>query len=501
MSNKEYIYFPGSDVYAYPSANSDDGGDVNTEKNLSGITDHLVYKNFVVKNKKKTEPFNIRQSTGLSFTISDGSIVLEGRYVNFSYGSIDLSLDSFNLSLSHDSTLENWINIYLGNVNVDKKIKDKAYTQVSKGCPHLIFRLLKDVTGNMQGDLNERENGVINRVNRGVGLSLKLGSDLENLDTPYVDLGFFILDSTGSTIIRFDRNPDFYAYLDEDFIISADGIDLKTWITNYVDGKVPSDRLNCWSTNNTGTYLQSTLVLDYNDLKITRYLPSSEFNNEGYLKTQIDTHYDNTYSIDNIQKRTHVASDNQNKFPIDNVLAKHIDSNDTGEGGTWVHPDGDNRLPFETDNGHSILLARSDHSHDKAYLMSASTNTSDDPQIIGTPLKVNKNLSAKSGSIDDNFSVGKTLSVTDIQGTNLSINNPSNKLDQNNIGGDTYIEGDLEIGASTSSGIFEHTLRVSKNYIVINGKRLYLAADESELDDSNNIPEGSVWIKINNAKG
>ncbi len=184
MASK-YKYLNGSQVYIYPSANSDDRGDVNSEGNLKTLFGSAV-GNFVIRDSGADgyEPFYVEGSTPATmFYLNQGAAVVDGHYI---------SIETTLLNLAEFVSATGYV------FAADHKT------------PHLVLSLFKDSTGNARGDLLEGTPGDYKRIAKGVGFTL---TDMPEDFADSIDIGVIEFNSTGGSIVDFIPNESSYKYI------------------------------------------------------------------------------------------------------------------------------------------------------------------------------------------------------------------------------------------------------------------------------------------------
>ena len=421
MSAIKWNYLNAKSVYIYPSANADDGGDVNSEYNVSGIVNHLIQKNFVVRKNKDEEPLKVEYTESQSkpaICINPGGAVLDGYYLDLSPLKDQRYVveKAFVALTNPEEYLNKYKVIYQKWYNPDgTKKKFKRGDEPKEELPliHLIVKLLKDVTGNLRGDLLQRNSsGTRTLICKGVAWSFVTDEELSELDIPYLELAKIRVDGYSSAAGNFVFTPDSvinssdkYSYIDINSVFTEeDGKTLDEVINDRLSQTLkdldsishikPEDESNPEGP----LYKDVELSLSDGTVKVNRYVPKEprEYDDEGNVVTILDTNFDKSYSIDEIQKRTHVASSDESTSQ--DTIARAVDSNDNGQGKiSGVGTVG--TIKSFNNNGSSKLLARADHDHDNRYIRSKTGGSEDTPQEIDTPINISKSLSSKDLSV------------------------------------------------------------------------------------------------------
>ena len=144
-----YTYFPGSQVYIYPSVNADDGGDLSTEKNLSRISENFMLQNFVV-NKELYETFPVTHNSfdveytqnGADFNLYSGICLIAGRTIKFTPSPneyVTLYIDTMIAEQSYQPMMYNNLkyNDYINGIRTDAILEE-----MSSKSPHLLLALM-----------------------------------------------------------------------------------------------------------------------------------------------------------------------------------------------------------------------------------------------------------------------------------------------------------------------------------------------------------------------
>lgn len=429
MANKpkKWEFLEGKEVYLYPSSNADDGGDVNSEKNLSEISRKFTSRNFVIKRSKDDEPLKVI-GIGNQINISDGEAVVEGYYISIKSKG-EGSHTTFSVDDSHipESELIKFINDYKTRFRQLYKVtgttpvvdeygnwvyRDDVSKKFREENPlpklHVVLKLLQNTTGNLRGDITERTLDSPNltyRVCKGLALSVCTDEELSELDSLYLDLAWIYPEpfkSTSSYILinHIVNDNSRYTYIDEDSIITEDGLTIREWVQKYVSERLDElDHLTHKITEDDVTWTDSVLYTNNDDSGVVRFDLSQpvRYDENGNPHVTPDTGFDRTYSFDRIQERTHPVSRSRpssissTEDPTISTIAPQVDPRDNGQGtietfqatGDTIH-----KVTRNT-NGVSKLVARGDHTHDGRYIYTKdATADPDQTQTIGTNLKV-----------------------------------------------------------------------------------------------------------------
>lgn len=485
--SKKWNFIKAEDIYIYPSANADDGGDVNSEFNVSDLTSHLTQKNFVVrevkdvvdaftylrninpitytltgtpfyidrftvivngnetsnyiydsdtntiiiqetpnigsivyiKYKGRTNPINVVK-TGTKFGITSGMIVLDGKHITFNGTNIASQIE---INTSYISNLSSFIRsfntiypLWYDTLTGKKKTFPKG-KEPKTPVPllHIVFKLLKNTTGNVRGDLLELNSETLTQVLncKGVAWSILTDQEVAALTVPYLDIATIMIkyntpsSATSVEVSEVINLPNKYSYIDINSIYENE-TPLGTYLDERFDiANKTFDKITYYKTVR-DTVLQEDVQMKVKEItfdnngnafiKAFDAIEPYSYNEDGTVVVTQKTGYDESYSIERIQKRTHVASANntQELSPeeiLDSDLAPTIDNRDLGDGTIeCAFTTGTSTL---TENGHSRLLARADHNHDSRYIRTEdgySDNTK--TQKIGTNLTVSGNINA-----------------------------------------------------------------------------------------------------------
>lgn len=376
-------YYLSEDAYAYPSSNANDGGDDNTEYNLKTITDKFAIKSFVVRRKGQYQNYFILSysSSPVGVKVSGGECSINGYY--FSLGDI-----------------------------VVETTKD-SHTVLSPLTKYnIVVRIYKDGNGNLRGDGTAVIGPNSGKLEcRGVVVSLMTNDEYENTDQDsLLSLGYVMTDKKGNLpedssqyILDLDR----FSFIDSSTILTEDGQKLEDWIKAVLNFRLTHlSQLNYYS-NESDETPQSTL-------KITS-------DNKLIYQTN-DEPPSISFDLVDIDSRTHVA-EKDNYTP-----AKFTDRASTNNSDTW--------------NGESDLLCRSDHNHDRRYILRTCEDTAA-TQIVETNLSVSKELSAAQVSVKNSSGNAVTEFNNDGSATVGSVNISSS--------GDISGVGDLSASGDISA--------------------------------------------------
>lgn len=182
----QYTYLNGSNVYIYPSANAEDGGNINKEVNIAGLVTSVVPKDYIVSYKLRDpnvahESLEVDLAAGLSpteFNLYSGQVVLNGRSVELSFDPDGTNYQTFDLNVLYDGDITSTSTLYL-----------------------LIVPFFA-ASGNILGDSYQNVGGAVSRECKGVALTAVNSLTGLGLDH-YVVVGKFNLVSgsiTGYTV-------------------------------------------------------------------------------------------------------------------------------------------------------------------------------------------------------------------------------------------------------------------------------------------------------------
>lgn len=474
---KKWTFMKANGVYIYPSANADDGGDVNSEVNVSGITQHLIQKNFIIPDKAGAyAPLQvILENSGTKFSVYKGSVILAGYYIDLSSKvsnfvisgqSIDTTFFNAEEFFSEFNSLRDKYDIKDNKVVLKNKFLKSAESIPPLPTLHLVLKLVKNVTGNLRGDLLERlTTGSNILMNRACAWSILTSAELELLDVPYIDIAQFIpakmfAPYTGTLTIQEVINPnDRSSYIDINSIFDEDGNVLSDIIDNRIKEGTQSLPAITYYTydaedaDHTGPRTK-TLQISVEDgiPRVIRYSKVSpvQFDDNGdYIVEKVPETEPGSYSIDAIQHRTHVASytnpttDEQREV---NRIAKLVDNKDNGSG-TYSLPTVDGYAGNVTNNGTSRLLAHADHTHDGRYLLTL-TNSSNITQTVNTNVEFKKNIKANTLDVNSKLTVN-----TDGDISNPVLTTQSSKTTDTTVANDCAVKviGSLNVSGYISA--------------------------------------------------
>lgn len=518
---KKWNFMKANGVYVYPSANADDGGDVNSEVNVSGISQHLIQKNFIIDNgKSKPRPLEVQVDKNSNFNVYHGSCILDGYYINLTSKTDVYVIKSQEISTAYlNNSAEFFIGTEPDGSDGFNSIYDKYYTvengkvvpkiHVKKGASipklpklHLVIKLVKDITGNLRGDLLERKTTGSNiLLCRACAWSILTSKELAKLDVPYIEIAQFIPNKitnpkyTGKITIKEVINPDDRSsYIDIDSIFDENGNTLSQIIENRIkEGMDALPTITHYSydeddTNHTGPRIKDLVITVKNGVpEIIRYHKKNpaEYDENGDYVVEPDNNnnYDSSYSIDDIQQRTHVASYADENHTDINELANIIDALDSGFGGYKL----DNVNGWSSDhtyNGKSRLLAHADHTHDERYLNTGTYSADPDQE--------------KTQTVNTNVDFVKKVTSHEFQNGNLSVNSDGD-IDNGVLKTDRSKNGKNTITPEECAAQVSGSMNVSG---YISATRVYNAVwnDYAELmkkDNENDIlDEGTVICKV-----
>lgn len=449
--------FLAESVYLYPSANATDKGNINSEKNIKESIENLLTKNFLVRRRYTTESRGLviapgKSSESLSYNdiirFNQIYAVINGYYVqlknengsNFQItpfpkeGYTDIKneyLTKYEMYYNADGTLKDGVNI--------KSVNLIYY--------YLVLKLDSDqASNNLKGDSLEYKSNTQYFNNLAVNISVLTLEEINSLKDPYIVLAK-IKPSYNGNIPYIKSSDDIiiddtsYSYLDmsevyTNYTYTPNGsseeitkeITLEEYIDLVLDDKTSHiDTISSYAHDGDVEYKTISVSVETiedpdthtisTNTKVTRYEPDLlngeyQYNEDGSVKViEVDdavgefSHFDDNYSIDDIQKRTHLSSESgkSTETSITNKIAKQISDNagfgtgissDTGNGDTYGHSTVQNHTGSVTqNNGRSPLLARADHTHDNRYLCTHLVVDSDDViQTIKTPVSIQKPL-------------------------------------------------------------------------------------------------------------
>ena len=477
----EWNFLDADATYIYPSQNSSDGGNINSEQNVSNIADSLTYKAFVIRKgvyypingaaqpsdwdtnyknyyikedhpgnsstfyKRNTdstwhsgtvyylqeEPLKVTKGSGNNtINVTIGSAVLEGYQLNFDIieteGTSQYIIKNYPLSDFTICELGNylteykaiWSQLYTDNW-VEKPLPKAVKESIKLPLLHVIVKLLKNATGNVRGDLVERDvttdPPTVSKLCKGVAWAIATDADLENMTVPYLDLATIRLEygsSVDNLLIHDIQNNEYkYTYIDQSSIITEGDQTTEEYIQNYVsealDGLDHITDVTIDSNDAKSRWIKLSVDKD-NGVNVERYTQGSGYDINGDHNMVLDAGYDKTYNIDNIQSRTHPTSSTSSSETLNNQIAPQVDpGRDQGDGsylyGSYVREGVTYNIINQ--NGHSKLLARADHDHNGMYVKNFSyedTNEQAVGPLVVNNLFVNGNISGRR----DDFSGG-----------------------------------------------------------------------------------------------
>lgn len=340
------------DIFIYPSANALDGGQLNTEENISSLADRFYYRSFVIRRQDDTELGMVLSSDGTTLKISKGLGCIEGRYIDLEEQSIDVS-----------------------SADPDGRTIEDGLTYYVMLMPHY------DSTGCIMGDLDRiPAPGEVSQLVC-AGVSVELSTTLE---TRALFLG--TLRKSGSSL-TVTENPTKYTVIDISQV-SMGGTDIYTMILNLINQAL-NDMGSIILKNKTGVQNSPILILQYNNTE--GWIRNTGSGTEVYFKTPTST-----ASITVGPNNSLVYKSGSTTM---NIIQEILDlkNGSGGGGGTPTNlapatPSTTNTADGgKTTNGTSDLAARADHFHQN-YIM--GTRNSSSLQTVNTNLTVNGNITA-----------------------------------------------------------------------------------------------------------
>lgn len=334
-----------SDVYIYPSANALDGGEINTEENISSLADRFFFKNYVIKRENDETPGMSLSSDGTTLIISKGECCINGRYINLKEQSIDTSVADFD-----GHSIQDGVVYYILLV------------------PHY------DLTGCLIGDIRSiPAPGQAEQVFC-AGVSIDLSTTLEQ-NALY--LGTLI--KNGSTL-TVEENPNKNSIIDMSQV-AVGGEDIESLITRLIQ-QAMSNLGSLTLINKTDVTNSPILLLKYNNTE--GWVRNTGSGTQVYFKTPTGVSsilispsglvYDNGITSMNIIQEILDLKNNQGGGSAVN-LAPANGVTSTGDGG-------------RTTNGTATLAARADHFHQNYIIGTRASNL----QTISTNLTVNGDI-------------------------------------------------------------------------------------------------------------
>lgn len=424
--SSSWKFLKATGVYLYPSANADDGGDVNSEHNIAGITDKLIQKNFIVRKNLDSEPLKIEIKDYKFLSILEGEAIINGYRTEFDAKGSEYVVRDAEILASNIEGYSSYFNKFTRIYNqwYENGVK-KTFAKGKEPDPipklYVVIKLLKDTTGNLRGDLlNLESDGTIVNYCRGAAWGVVTENNLASLDAPHIVLGSFIPGegSSEKTLVIKEEDKDFpyndrnrysYLYIDSVYV---DNRTLSQYIVNQIEESSDTqDTLTHYIYDDGDKTKSRQKDLEFttknSEVKVVRYKkksPDAFDENGNYIVEPVNTEddYDKSYSVDEIQRRTHPSSQyiSEGDAEAEGQLARRIDSHDNGKG--TYSAIGTVGTSTVTHNGISRLLARADHSHDVRYLRTSNGETEEtDTTEVNTKyqtvrrLRVNQKLSVK----------------------------------------------------------------------------------------------------------
>lgn len=224
------VYYNSSSAYVYPSANAQDGGEINSEENLRLITKKFSPTNFAVLGASDPLPLKLEKGSEGQLIVYKGACSIDGYYI--SVGQTEMSFTGFN--------------------------------SLAPGRYNVIISVIKDATGHVRGDGVELRPEYRN-VCYGVVLTFISDSELGSYTIPYLMLGTIEIDSSGS-LSTVEENPERFSYILARLIRTSTGEGLETWVQKEINTTL-DEKLSVLDKLQTGT--GGVLDLDDNALNLT----------------------------------------------------------------------------------------------------------------------------------------------------------------------------------------------------------------------------------------
>lgn len=331
-------YYLSESAYAYPSSNANDGGDDNTEYNLKTITDKFAIKSFVVRRESKYQNYFLLgySDDPVGVKITGGECSINGYY--------------FDLD---DIVVE---------TNKDSKTILAPLTKYN-----IVLRIYKDGNDNLRGDGTAVVGPNSGKLEcRGIVAALMTDSEYESTDkNSLLLLGHTVTGPAGYLYTdpgSYIPDPQRFSFIDSETILTQDGQKIEDWVKEILDfGLTHLSQLNYYS-NESDQSPKSTLKLT-NDYKLIY---------QSDRGTMID--------FIEVDARTHVCEkDNY----TDSRFSENF-SSEPSDTATW--------------NGESDLICRSDHNHDRRYILRTCDDNSV-TQTVKTNLDIDKTLGASRISV------------------------------------------------------------------------------------------------------
>lgn len=335
-----------SDVYIYPSANALDGGEINTEENLSALSDKFSFNSFVLKRKNQTSSGLVISANGTNVNITNGECFIDGRYIKLNYdnGSVNLDMSTLN--------------------DFDKSIFDYLNTKF-----YLLLILRKDTSGCVIGDLQYGDNLICD------GIRYVL-SDTLDIGYPYLLLG--TVTATSASTIEVVDNPNKYYIIDISQLGTDDG-SIEDWLISLLNSAL--NNLSTLVLNRDGSVANSpSVILNYNNTQ--GWVRNTSAGTEVYFTDA------NGNSASILITPTGLIYNNASTTNFDIIATLKALSG----GISWATSGGTTNTPHgATYNGTTEVIARADHYHNGYIRNNTSSITT--AQTISTPLTINNNVS------------------------------------------------------------------------------------------------------------
>lgn len=326
-------YYLSEDAYAYPSSNANDGGDDNTEYNLKTITDKFAIKSFVVRR--------------------------QGRYQN--YFLLGYSDDPVGVKITGGECSINGYYFDLNDIVIETNKKDGKTVLTPLTKYNIVLRIYKDGNDNLRGDGTALVGPNIGKLEcRGIVASLMTDDEYNSIDKNFLLLlGHTVTDSQGYLYNSdYVQDSDRFSFIDANTVLTESGRKIEDWVQESLNsGLSHLSQLNYYSEESDESPKSTLKIIE----------------DGGLVYQTTDGQEISSFNVVDINNRTNVSEKD-----------KYTESKFT-ESLSGSPEDSDNW------NGESDLICRSDHNHDRRYILRTSDNN-EVTQVVETNLKVVKDL-------------------------------------------------------------------------------------------------------------
>ena len=363
-----------SQIFAYPSADAADGGQLNTEENMAALSDKFAFKSFVVKRYGEVVPGLELSATGTSLNITQGECFIEGRYIDLNYQAETVSgVYSIDLSTLKDDS--------------NKTIFDYLNTTY-----YIMLALNIGLDGCMAGDMLYNNVLICNGVRYVI-------TDDENFATSHLLLG--TVKATDSSTLQVVNNPYKRCIIDIEQIGSSNGT-VQDWILQEVGNALSNlhELTLTYDTTDPSPSNKTPRVVLTHVGSTTAWVSNTNNGVEIYYQDDnLGTSVNLTITPDGLLYNNGNPDDSFDIIDKIKTLMAQSGISVATKNGTTPTSHG------TTQNGSSDYLARADHYHEGYIKNTTGTQGSSTAQLINTPLEV-------SGADSNGYSLKATGAIT-----------------------------------------------------------------------------------------